>query len=151
MVDPQAVRDTFAGFPFGTPCASAEIAEAEKRLGHALPAVLRGLYSAFDGFTGPTNAPFLYPLTRAPRASATTLVDFTLFLRTEGYFPTFVHRAVAVGDDGGGASWMVRLGAPHTVIRWGADWGQGNENQGGPLRAAWREAKRLYESLGSRE
>src|SRR5262249_45653371 len=47
---------------FGPPCTRAQIETAERALGLRFPPWLAELLSAFDGFRGPTNARFLWPL-----------------------------------------------------------------------------------------
>src|ERR1700729_3646404 len=98
---PEEVKRQFAGFRFGAPCSEADIERAEAALGEPLPDVLRELYRAFDGFLGPTDAVFFWPLF-AGRPGAAGLVDMNLFLRAEDDFLSdFVSRCIFFGDDGG--------------------------------------------------
>ena len=71
----QEVRRIFEGYDFGPPCGLDNLERAEQELGRPLPAVLREFYQSFDGFLGPTDAAFFYPLYSAmspppPRLSA---------------------------------------------------------------------------------
>jgi hypothetical protein len=132
---------------FGPPCTEAQIALAEKRLGHALPPVLVELYREFDGFLGPTNAQFFYPLCDAPTDMSASLVAHTLFLRGEDYFPAFMKSAVAVGDMGTGPCWLIFLAEPARVALWDAEWGDDHESLEGDIVDVWQAAKLVYESL----
>jgi hypothetical protein len=142
-----SVREAFDGRLFGPSVSTDQIAEAERVLGHELPPILRTLYGAFDGFAGPTNAPFMFPLLKGSAFSQESLVSFTLFLRGEDGFPVFLQRAVAVGDNGTGASWLILLDKPNEVVRWDAEWGDTYEVLEGPLLDVWCREKALYESL----
>jgi SMI1 / KNR4 family (SUKH-1) len=141
------VLQAFEGQTFGQPVAASEIQLAEKELGYSLPQVLRDLYSAFDGFTGPTNAPFFFPLRTASSFSQESLVSYTLFLRSEDYFPEALHDAVAVGDFGGGSSWFIKASSPEQVLRWDAEWGDEYEALEGSLLEIWLAEKAVYESI----
>jgi hypothetical protein len=136
---------------FGEPCSDEQIAQAETRLGHPLPPVLVELYRAFDGFVGPTNAQFLYPLCNAPRDMIASLVEHTLFLRGEDYFPDFLKAAVAVGDMGTGTCWLILLEDPTRVVQWEGSWGDDYEVLEGGLTDAWLSAKQLYDSASGGE
>ena len=142
------VRAMFPGATFRPPCADAQISMAEQRLGHALPPILVDIYRAFDGFLGPTGAQFLYPLDDPTRETSTTLVTYTLFLRGQDYFPAFLKSAVAVGDMGAGACWLIFLSEPTRVALWDAEWGDDYERLEGGIADVWRSAKEQYESLG---
>src|SRR5687768_13097256 len=61
-VPPDDVRRHFAGYPFGDPCTEADLARAEAALGIPIPPVLRTLYLSFNGFLGPTDAGYFWPL-----------------------------------------------------------------------------------------
>src|SRR4051812_39245460 len=52
-------------FVHGVACSSYEFDEAAIALGHALPFELTRIYEIANGFRGPTNAAFLYPLLHA--------------------------------------------------------------------------------------
>src|SRR5579863_10236926 len=109
MFKPDEVRRAFPEGLFEPPVSLEAIAEAESLLGHELPTQLRSLYLNFDGFLGPTNAPFLHPLLERPRPGGESLVTFTLFFRSEPYFPEWLQHAVAIGDDGTGMGWFILL------------------------------------------
>jgi SMI1 / KNR4 family (SUKH-1) len=61
-VTSDVLRTLFSGRTFGAPCTEADIMRAEEALGEPLPLALRELYTEFDGFCGPTDATFLWPL-----------------------------------------------------------------------------------------
>src|SRR5271168_4574213 len=105
MLKTHNLRQLFPEGSFGIPCSEVQIVDAERALGHKLPPLLDELYRSFDGFTGPTNARFLYPLLVPPSAMATSLVAHTKFLRSETDFPPFLQRVVALGDTGVGPCW----------------------------------------------
>jgi SMI1 / KNR4 family (SUKH-1) len=111
MESSSVVLETFDG-PFGTPATDESISNAERLLGHALPSVLKQHYRAYDGFCGPTDTHFLYSLDK--------LVETTLWLRNEGYFPEFIKRAVALGDYGVGPYWLILIDNPDTIVEWDA-------------------------------
>ena len=90
MFDPKEVRSAFSNGDFGAPATLEAIATAERLLGHELPLQVRNLYLEFDGFHGPTNAPFLFPVLERPRPGAESLVTYTLFFRGEDYFPDWL-------------------------------------------------------------
>lgn len=115
------------------------MAKAEELLGHPLPPLLTELYLNFNGFTGPTGAAFFYPLP--------TLVEHTLLLRSEDYFPTFLRHAVAIGDYGTGSYWVILIDAPGNILEWDAEWGDDYETLEGTLVDVWRGRKELYERL----
>jgi len=137
MEEPTKIREHFEG-PFGPPVALPQIAEAERRLGHELPDILKIHYAQYDGFKGPTNAPFFHSLRE--------LVETTLWLRGEGYFPEFIQRSVAVGEDGVGAYWLIHLDRPDAIIDWDAEM-EGEERiiLDGNLTEAWLAGKRKYD------
>jgi hypothetical protein len=76
------VQAMFVGHSFGAPCTEADIRRAEASLGEPLPAILCELYLAFDGFLGPTNASFFWPL-----FSREGLVEMNQFYRGDALFP----------------------------------------------------------------
>jgi hypothetical protein len=144
------VADVRAMFPesaFGPACTDLDIALAEKRLGHRLPSLVADMYRSFDGIRGPTNAQFLYPLNKAPSETSASLVDHTLFLRGEDYFPSFLKRAVAIGDMGTGPCWLILLDEPTKVALWDGEWGEDYERLDGSIVDVWRAATLLYKSF----
>ncbi len=147
MITAASVRKALPGGDFREPVSASMLLEAETSLGHALPPLLRELYLAFDGFLGPTLAPFLFPLVTRPSEMQESLVSFTLFLRSEDYCPDWLHRAVAVGGSGGGAAWFILLERPDAVVRWEAEWGPEFEELDGSLLEVWLREKAKYEPL----
>jgi hypothetical protein len=75
-----AIRKHINAAKFGPPCADDQIAEVEGRLGCRLPGELRELYYAFDGFRGPGNAQYLFPLLKCADGGS-SLLDMTLQFR----------------------------------------------------------------------
>jgi hypothetical protein len=140
------VRALFPGEVFGAPCTDLEISSAELALGHNLPPILQDLYRAFDGFFGPTDAQFLYPLLKTTKPGKTSLVEYTRFLRSED-FPQFLQRAVAIGDTGTGPSWIIEIDRPERILWWDAEWGDEYEVVPGTLIDAWRRARDEYARL----
>ena len=145
------VRSSFPNSAFGPPVSAQVISEVEAELGHELPQVLRDLYLNFDGFMGPLNTPFLFPLRERPTEMQESLLSFTRFLRDEDYCPPWLHRAVAVGGDGGGSAWFVLLETPDCVVRWEAEWGPEYEQLEGSLLDVWLSKKSVFESLLPRD
>jgi hypothetical protein len=146
MFNPEEVRSTFPEGVFRAPVTLEQIAEAERLLGHQLPTQLRSLYLAFDGFQGPTNAPFLFPLLDRPGPRGESLVTYTLFFRGEDYFPSWVQRAIALGDSGTGTAWFMLVDEGDRLVRWDAEWEE-YETVEGNLLDAWCKEKALYESF----
>lgn len=146
MFKSEDVRSVFPEGVFRAPATSEEIAEAERLLGHHLPRQLRELYLAFNGFLGPSNAPFLFPLLERPGPHGESLVTYTLFFRGEGYFPDWVQRAIAVGDNGTGAAWFMLIDKGNHLVQWDAGWEE-YEFIDGSLLDAWIKEKALYGSF----
>jgi hypothetical protein len=142
------VRTAFTDCRIGRPCTGEEIARAEKQLGHPLPPSVRELYEEINGFRGPTDAPFFFPLLDDPgNSTRQSLVGYTLFLRSEDYFPSFLANAVAVGDDGTGPMWLVFLDQPQRVALWDPEWGDEVEWLEGGLFDVWLKAKANYDAI----
>ena len=137
MEETAEVRKHFEG-PFGPPVTREQMGAAELSLGHRLPATLKQHYAEYDGFKGPTDTSFLYSLE--------DLVKTTLWLRGEGYFPDFIQRSVALGDDGTGAYWLIDIEQPDKVIDWDAEM-EGEEHVvlGGNLAEEWIARKTMYD------
>ena len=115
-------------------------------MGEPLPDVLRELYRAFDGFLGPTDAVFFWPLF-AGTWGEWGLVDLNRFLLREGdEFPTdFVARCLFFGDDGGGTFWGIKKDLPGKVIRWDPEWGVEFQVVGENPLEVWVAEKEAYE------
>jgi hypothetical protein len=146
----EEVRTHFAGFDFGAPCSEADIRSAEAALGEELPAVLRELYLAFDGFLGPTNAGFFWRLFD-PDPDAGGLVETNRFFRQGEEFPReFVSRCVFFGDNGCGPQWGIKKDLPGKVIMWDAAWGDRFQVVGENPLEAWLAEKRAYDELDER-
>lgn len=137
MEETAEVRRQFEG-PFGPPATQQQIEAAERSLGHGLPMNLKAHYAEYNGFKGPTNTDFLYTLD--------DLVRTTLWLRGEGYFPDFIQRSVALGDDGTGAFWLICIDQPDKVIDWDAEMeGEGHVVLDGGLAEEWIARKATYD------
>jgi len=142
----EIIRAQFAGFEFGSRCAEADVAHAEQILGSRLPPAIRDLYLAFDGFQGPTNARFMWPL-----LGKDGLVEFNLFLRNGSEFPkSFGSSCVFYGDAGIGDMWGIKDDLHDRVIRWSASWGEDYEESGATPLEAWLKEKSSYEQLGKK-
>ncbi len=141
------VRALFAGHSFGTPCTDADIRRAESALGEPLPAVLRELYLAFDGFLGSTNASFFWPL-----FGRDGLVEMNQFYRDDELFSQeLVSRCVFFGDNGCGPQWGYKSDLPGKVIQWDAGWGSDFKVVGDSPLDVWRSEKQSYDSLEDQE
>jgi hypothetical protein len=147
MFTAQDVRAAFPESTFGSAVSEAEIAEAERQLGNKLPGELRDLYLEFDGFLGPTAAPFLFPILRQPQAGGESLTTYTQFFRAEVGMPEWVQQAIVVGDNGTGTGWFILLSEGNRLVRWDAEWEE-YEPVEGNLLDEWRREKAFYESLG---
>jgi hypothetical protein len=144
MGQPDEVRALFAGHSFGAPCNDADVREAEAALGESLPPVLRELYLAFDGFRGPTNAAFFWPL-----FGREGLVEMNQFYRGDDLFPQeLISQVLFFGDNGCGPQWGFKRDLPGKVIQWDAEWGADFEVIGDSPLDVWRAEKQMYDSLG---
>ena len=136
MEDVDAIRQHFEG-PFGVPATAEQLKDAEARLGHELPPLLKLHYAAYDGFKGPTTTDFFYSLEQ--------LATTTLWLRREGYFPKFIQHSVALGDDGVGNYWLIDIEQPDVVIDWNAEMEREDRVLlAASLSQAWIERSRDY-------
>jgi hypothetical protein len=141
MTASQTICTQFGGASCGAPCSEADIVRAERLLGCRLPDELRSLYLAFDGFRGPTEARFLWPL-----FAKEGLVDFNRFLREGSEFPhEFVASCIFFGDAGIGDMWGLKRDLPGQVIRWSASWGEDFEIAGASPIEVWLIEKKSYE------
>ena len=140
----ECVRTHFAGRRFGPPATEAAIRQAEEALGEPLPPALRELYLAFDGFSGPTDAAFFWPLS-APEPEA-GLVEMNLFFRGDDLFPQeLVYRCLFFGDNGIGSQWAFHRDRQGQVIKWDAEWGTEVEVAGATPLEAWLAEHRFYD------
>jgi hypothetical protein len=148
---PDEVRACFACFGFGPSCSEGEIGHAESKLGETLPAELKGLYLAFDGFKGPTGASFFWPLF-AHKENDPGLVEMNLFFRGDDLFPQgLVSKCIFFGDNGCGTQWGIKRDLAGKVILWDAEWGDEYEIAGEDLLEVWTAEKRMYEELDGQE
>ncbi|EDY15757.1 hypothetical protein CfE428DRAFT_6718 [Chthoniobacter flavus Ellin428] len=139
----EQVLELFRGFPFGAPATLEEIQRAEQDLGESLSPTLRDLYLSFNGFCGPTNARFFWPLF-GPEG----LVRSNQVLRSREELPhEFVSSCVFFGDGGVGPMWAVKLETPDTVILWDARWGKEYEVVGKTPLDAWSQGKSDYDEI----
>jgi hypothetical protein len=148
---PDDVRACFAGFAFGPPCSESEIRRAESELGETLPPVLRAMYLAFDGFKGPTDAAFFWPLF-ARDEHGLGLVEMNLFYREDDLFPQgLVSQCLFFGDGGGGPQWGIKQDIPGKIILWDAEWGSEFQVAGANPLEVWVNEKRMYDELDRQE
>ena len=149
MFKPEDVRQAFANGVFRKPTTATVIAQVEQALGQALPEQLRRLYLEFDGFQGPTGANFLFPALERATPGSESLLTYTQFFRGEDYFPEWLQRAIAVGDNGTGTTWFMFLEEKERLVRWDAEWEEYEEVEGN-LLDAWIAERKLYESVSPR-
>ncbi|HZF35507.1 MAG TPA: SMI1/KNR4 family protein [Candidatus Angelobacter sp.] len=123
----------------GQPCPEERIADAERQLSQALPAALRRLYSAFDGFRGPTNAAFLWPL-----FGDNGLVRFNLLGRRDPWAPSWHGRVILFGDNGVGDYWGLPVSDPAGVMEWRPIDGEAFSIAGASILEVWERAQRQY-------
>ena len=139
MERPEQICESFEG-PFAPPPSKEQFSEAERILGHELPQILKQHYGYYDGFHGPTGAWFFYSLSK--------LIEMTIFLRGESYFPKFLQRAVALGDYGVGPCWLIELERPEVIVEWDAEMeGEERVPLEGALTDIWLGRKKWYEDV----
>lgn len=134
------------GFTRGAPCSEAEFDQAEELLGHSLLSELLKLYKIANGFRGPTNAAFLYPLLNKQTFNKGTTVQLTLYLRNDPSQPQFWNRAVAFGDDGVGATWGINL-ETEEIFEWWAEDGEEVSDLGFSVTNVWAAKCRWYDEV----
>ena len=125
---------------FGQPCEEREIANAEQQLGHALPVALRRLYRAFDGFRGPGNAVFLWPL-----FGDDGLVRRGLFGRSQRWAPSWHGRVILFGDNGVGDYWGLHVTGQTGVMEWRPIDGEAFSIAGPSILDVWESEQRQYD------
>jgi hypothetical protein len=141
------IRSHFFGFEFGAPCSETEIQQAEAALCERIPAILRELYGSFNGFRGPTNAAFFWPLF-SPKPDYSSLVATNRFFRQGDPFPQeLIKECLFFGDSGIGFQWGLKKDLPGKIIRWDARWGMEFEIAGNTPLDAWLEEKKNYDEL----
>ena len=145
----EKVKAAFPEAAYGPPCSDGDIRRANADLGEPLPSVLQELYRAFNGFRGPTNAGFFWPLFASPK-NPTGLVQMNRFLREYAHDPfpqDIVSQCLFFGDDGIGAQWGFKKDLAGKIIKWDARWGKDFEVVGdGPLEA-WVGEKENYDRI----
>jgi len=143
MTSAEVILAQFGRSSCGAPCSEADVQRAEQLLGWRMPDDFRSLYLVFDGFRGPTEAQFLWPL-----FAKDGLVDFNRFLREGSDFPRgFVDSCVFFGDAGIGDMWGFKRELPGQVIRWSASWGEDFEIAGASPVDVWLKEKETYEEI----
>jgi hypothetical protein len=107
------IRSHFAGRRFGAPCTPEQIAAAEAKLGIRMPDPLRELYLAFDGFRGPTNAQYLFPLVSCTDRGS-SLFEMTRFFRDWKLvnLSRFVFFGLSTADE----NWGISVDDPRKII-----------------------------------
>lgn len=143
---PAEVGRHFAGYRFGEPCTAEQVARAESILRQPIPLDIRRLYLDFNGFLGPTDSPFFWPLfEQTPGGPA--LVEMNLFYRNDSVFPhELTSMCLFFGDAGGGSQWGVKADLPGKIIVWDAEWDD-FEVAGTDILQVWLEEKRKYDEL----
>ncbi|EKJ98726.1 Cell wall assembly and cell proliferation coordinating protein [Rhodopirellula baltica SH28] len=98
------IRKVMPSATFDPPATPEMVVAAERLLGVRLPLWLRDIYLACNGFVGPTDVRYLYPLDGEDGAA-----EFTLFLRSEWTLP-WIERATIFSENGLGGSLTVHWG-----------------------------------------
>ena len=143
MKQADEVRALFTGNYFGAPCSTEELSRAESELGEQLNPELRELYLSFNGFHGPTDAGFFWPLW-----GDNGFVQLNKFYREDDLFPReLMLLCMFFGDGGGGSHWGYKRDLPGKIILWDAEWGADFEVVGNSPLEVWRNEKVLYDSL----
>jgi hypothetical protein len=76
-----------------------DVDHVEQELGVRFPPWLRQIYAAADGFLGPTEVRYLYPL-----LPTNGVLDFTRFLRADWRDAVWLQRAIVFAENGLGGS-----------------------------------------------
>lgn len=129
----------------GQPCTEREIIDAERILGFSLPQELRNVYLSVNGFAGPSEARFLYPLTRRESFSLVTMLRLTQVLRGLPEAASLWRAAVAFGDYGIGSTWGMT--AEGRVFEWWPQDGAEPFFLDVSLQQLWSERSKLFDSL----
>lgn len=130
----------------GEPCAESDFKNAAHVLGHPLPEELVRIYEMADGFRGPTNAAFLYPLINPQPFNQETAVGFTQYLRTDPSQPHFWRNAIAFGDYGVGATWGININSGE-VFEWWPEDGEETTVLGTSILEVFADKKKWYDEL----
>lgn len=107
------IRTHFRSGRFGPPCTTEQIAKAEEKLGLRLPDALRELYLAFDGFRGPTNAQYLFPLLSCSDGGS-SLCETTLFFRS--WEQVDLSHFIFFGSSSADENWALSVDEPKKII-----------------------------------
>lgn len=142
MATADDIREIFVGCFFGPPCTENDLRRAELALSAPLPPALRSLYAAFDGFRGPTNAGFFWPL-----FGRDGLVDRNLIYRDEPFPIEWTSQCIFFGDYGCGAMWGIKWDLPNSVIAWDPEFGTDFDVVGCSPFETWRAEKQRYDAL----
>ncbi len=109
----ERIRSAMPDASFDPPATVALIDAAESAVGVSFPDWLCEIYLACNGFRGPTDVRYLYPLD-----GREGVVEFTLFLRTEWSAP-WLNRAIIFSDNGVGGTCTVHWAAcDGRLIEW---------------------------------
>jgi hypothetical protein len=130
-----------------SPCSEDQILSAEASLRQRIPDPIRQVYLETNGFRGPTAAQFLWPIDDTQNG----LVEMNKFLREGDEFPRLVRNWFFFGGDGVGAKFAIDPGAPDTVIKWDAEWGEEFETIGKDPFEAWQREQRFYDEVDGQE
>lgn len=141
----QEVRLIVPNAQFRPPATRELIEHAEAQLGVALPAPLRELYRAFDGFREPlANASYLLPLLDDDGVGS--LVTTSLYHWNDWKEPypeldlcPFLFFGLSASDE----NWGIELDAPHRVIAYHHHMGGEFEMAGATIPTVYRENQRV--------
>src|SRR5687768_13802103 len=139
------VEQIVSVYEFGPPCTEDDIRRAEAGLGQPLPAILKELYLAFDGFDGPA-ANFLWPL-----HGDNGLVSYNLWLRQHSDAPTWAREMVFFGDDGIGGTvgslWGVLTSRNSEIVQWFYQDGEDARSAGTDIFGVWARRQVKYDNI----
>jgi len=147
---PMVARMSFdiMALPHGSPIRETEIREAEKSLGQTVPAELISVYRIANGFLGPTNAAFLYPLLSPQSFNDQTAVAFTLELRADEFQPSFWDRAIVFGDAGMMPCWGIEVDSGR-IFEWWPEHGDEITYLDTSMVQLWAQKKAWYDEIMS--
>ncbi len=126
---------------FGIPVASGDVDFIEQQIEFIFPLELRSCYLSFNGFLGPTDACFLWPLRNS---GGLGILEMNRSLRSSHDFPRqLMEKCLFFGDWGTGPYWGYHKDCDG-VIAWDGEWGDAFEVRGMNLLEAWKRGAEDY-------